>query len=55
MSEIIKDNAAIKKLMTYDFPGNIRELKAVIEVAVVLAENNFINEVFTRYNPLKFY
>lgn len=35
---------AIKKLMTYDFPGNIRELKAVIEVAVVLAENNYITD-----------
>ena len=35
---------AIKKLMSYDFPGNIRELKAVIEVAVVLAENNYITD-----------
>jgi transcriptional regulator of acetoin/glycerol metabolism len=30
--------------MDYDFPGNIRELKSVMEVAVVLAENSVINE-----------
>jgi two-component system, NtrC family, response regulator AtoC len=27
-----------EKLMSYSFPGNVRELKAVIEVAVVMAE-----------------
>lgn len=37
-------SGAIRKLMDYDFPGNIRELKSVMEVAVVLAENSVINE-----------
>jgi two-component system response regulator AtoC len=29
-----------EKLMSYSFPGNVRELKAVIEVAVVMAEGD---------------
>ncbi len=32
--------AAIQKLMQYDWPGNIRQLKKVIQRAIVLAENN---------------
>ncbi len=35
---------ALKKLMSHDFPGNIRELKSVIELAVVMADGNFIKE-----------
>ena len=31
-----------KKLMNYHFPGNVRELKSVIELAVTLSENNEI-------------
>lgn len=33
---------ARKKLMGYGFPGNIRELKSVVELAVVMAEENTI-------------
>ena len=33
---------AISCLLTYDFPGNIRELKSVIELAVTLADNHEI-------------
>jgi two-component system response regulator AtoC len=33
-----------KKLLGYSFPGNIRELKSVIEVAIVLSENTIITE-----------
>ena len=29
-------------LLTYSFPGNIRELKAMIELAIVLSEDNII-------------
>lgn len=36
--------AAMKKLVSYSYPGNIRELKSVIEVAVVLAEDTTITE-----------
>jgi len=31
-----------KKLMAYSFPGNVRELKSVIELAVTLSENDEI-------------
>ena len=35
---------AQKKLMQYPFPGNIRELKSIIELAAVMAEGNEIRE-----------
>jgi two-component system response regulator AtoC len=44
LSKVTLSPAAIKKLVTYEYPGNIRELKSVIEVAVVLAENNNITD-----------
>jgi DNA-binding NtrC family response regulator len=31
------------KLLSYYYPGNIRELKAMVELAAVLCENNEIN------------
>ncbi|MRR21386.1 sigma-54-dependent Fis family transcriptional regulator [bacterium] len=33
---------SLKKLMSYSYPGNIRELKSVIELAVTLSEGNTI-------------
>jgi DNA-binding NtrC family response regulator len=44
-----------KKLMNYTFPGNVRELKSVIELAVTLSENDTIEPpdlVTDRGNPL---
>lgn len=35
---------AQKKLLNYPFPGNIRELKAVMELACVMAENDTIQD-----------
>lgn len=35
---------AMSKLMTYDFPGNIRELKNIIKMAVVLNESDVLDE-----------
>ncbi|MEZ4804373.1 MAG: sigma-54 dependent transcriptional regulator [Bacteroidia bacterium] len=35
---------ACQKLLTYAFPGNVRELKTVIEVAVVMSDNNEIDD-----------
>lgn len=35
---------AIKLLQKYSFPGNIRELKSMIENAVVMSETNYIDE-----------
>ncbi|WP_457570759.1 AAA-type ATPase lid domain-containing protein, partial [Desulfovulcanus sp.] len=33
---------ALEILLTYDFPGNVRELENIVERAVILAENEFI-------------
>jgi len=37
-------NQALKKLMAYDYPGNIRELENIIEGACVLSERNILSE-----------
>ncbi len=37
-------SAAIKKLLSHNFPGNVRELKALIELSIVMCENNTITE-----------
>ena len=39
----LSDNAK-EKLMKYPFPGNVRELKAIVELAAVLTNNNTIEE-----------
>lgn len=36
--------AAQEKLLSYSFPGNVRELKALVELAVVLADEEVIQE-----------
>ncbi len=36
--------SASKKLLSYSFPGNIRELKSIIELAVTLSDTNEITE-----------
>ncbi|MEO0468824.1 MAG: sigma-54 dependent transcriptional regulator [Bacteroidota bacterium] len=46
---------AQKKLLAYHYPGNIRELKSVIELAAVMSNDNAINEeviTFSTYDPL---
>jgi DNA-binding NtrC family response regulator len=35
---------AQKKLLNYEFPGNIRELKAIIELACVMCDENIIKD-----------
>ncbi len=35
---------AIDKLLSHDYPGNVRELKSVVELAVVMAEGELIHE-----------
>ncbi len=37
-------NGAKKKLLRYNYPGNIKELRAIIELACVLSENKIITE-----------
>ena len=44
-----------KKLMSYPFPGNVSELKSVVELAVTLSENDVIEPadlVIDRGDPL---
>ncbi len=36
--------AAVDKLMAYNFPGNIRELKSIIELAITLADEQEISD-----------
>jgi len=43
-SKMSLSGAAQKRLLNYAFPGNIRELKAVIELACVMADNDVIEE-----------
>ncbi len=43
LQEKIISNDAQKKILSYNFPGNIRELKSVIELAVVMSNNSEIN------------
>ncbi len=35
-------NACIEKLLKYNFPGNVRELRALVEIAVVMSEGKMI-------------
>jgi len=44
-----------KKLLNYSFPGNVRELKSVVELAVTLSENDVIEPsdlIIDRGDPL---
>jgi len=47
--------SAKQKLMLYTFPGNIRELKSIIELACVMAEDEEITEADLQINltPIK--
>ncbi|MEE4198087.1 MAG: sigma-54 dependent transcriptional regulator [Bacteroidales bacterium] len=52
------DPSGIKKLMNYHWPGNIRELQHVVEKAVIMSENDVLDENdfwFSSHqqNPLK--
>lgn len=40
--EIRLSPAAREKLLSYNYPGNIRELKSVVELAAVMSENNMV-------------
>ena len=40
------------KLLKYGYPGNVRELKSVIELAAVMCENNQIEEEDITFNSL---
>ena len=44
MKKLSISTAAQEKLMKYPFPGNIRELKAIVELAAVLTNSDIIDE-----------
>ncbi len=44
MKKLIISTAAQEKLIKYSFPGNVRELKAIVELASVLTNSDIIDE-----------
>jgi len=51
LGSIIITQDAKDKLMRYQYPGNIRELKAIIDLAVVMCDNNEIKSADITFNP----
>ncbi len=46
---------SVKKLLEYSFPGNVRELKAIMELAAVMSDGNIIepdNIIFSPKKPM---
>lgn len=55
MENKILSEQALKKLLSYEFPGNIRELKSVVELAAALSTSNVIEPqelIFGSDDPL---
>jgi DNA-binding NtrC family response regulator len=50
LSKFRISETAQKKMLEYAFPGNIRELKSIIELAAVMAEGNEIREQDITFN-----
>lgn len=50
LGKITISASAKDKLRSYSFPGNVRELKAIIELAAVMAENGQIEAEDIRFN-----
>ncbi|KIC93646.1 sigma-54-dependent transcriptional regulator [Flavihumibacter solisilvae] len=48
------DASAIDKLMTYPFPGNVRELQYTIERAVIMAEGEELTAADLLFSPIEF-
>jgi len=44
------DKTAKKKLMSYSYPGNVRELKSIVELAAVMADDIIISENDINFN-----
>lgn len=52
MEHKVISEKAVEKLRSYTFPGNVRELKALMELACVLADYNEIEEQHININPV---
>lgn len=44
---------AVKKLMNYSYPGNVRELKAAIELAIIMSDDNLIDSRHLNFIPVE--
>jgi two-component system, NtrC family, response regulator AtoC len=53
LPKTILSSEASQKLLNYSFPGNIRELKAVVELACVMAGNDVIDADEITFNSIK--
>lgn len=47
------DDKSIAKLMSYPFPGNVRELQYTIERAVIMCEGNLISSSDLLFSPIE--
>lgn len=53
LSKMSLTNEAFQKLLSYSYPGNIRELKAIIELACVMATDDLIASEDITFNSIK--
>lgn len=47
---LVINESAQKKLMSYSFPGNVRELRAIMELAAVMTDNEQIEDIHIIFN-----
>ncbi len=52
LPEMNFSNEAKRKLLNYSYPGNVRELKSVVELSCVLASGDIINEEDISFNAV---
>src|SRR5690606_12757246 len=50
MSKKSLSPGAQEKLLSYSYPGNVRELRALVELAVVLADDDVVQEQDINFN-----
>ncbi len=53
LTDIVFSKKAKSKMLSYAFPGNVRELKAVVELAAVLTNDDTIDDEDIRFNNPK--
>jgi DNA-binding NtrC family response regulator len=53
LQKISLSDKAKTKLLKYEFPGNIRELKSVIDLACIMSNDQIINENDITFNPTR--
>jgi DNA-binding NtrC family response regulator len=53
LNSITISREAQEKLLKYNFPGNVRELKSVIELACIMCNNSIIEPQHINFNSLK--